>query len=644
MVTENKAVALDALPGFYRQIFYKSGTGMAVYDEAGQCIAANEALARAIGVTVAEVLSQNCNQQESWKGTGLFEVVRRAFEEKVEMQHEITVTSTSGRYASLDCRLVPFAQSGQQFLLFVADDITELKRVERALTEEKNRHEAIVAALGDGITVQDKDFNIIFQNDVHRQMQGDHLGEQCYRAYNQRDDICPGCLVLKTFADGHGHRRETTSQAVDGRAVYLEVSSSPLRNARGEVIAAVEAVRDVTARKEIEQEKERLEAHLSQARKMEAIGTMAGGIAHDFNNILAIIMGYAELAIFNQQEGKGVAGELKEINKAAIRARDLVRQILSFSRKADRQLRLLAPHVIIGDSLKLLRATLPTTITIHQDIDADCGTINSDPTQIHQIVMNLATNATHAMGERGVLGVALKSVYLQAGEIANWPDMLPGRYVRLSVSDTGGGMSPEVAARIFEPFFTTKEVGKGTGMGLAVVHGIVMAHHGMIVVESEPGKGTTFDVYFAVAEGEELMLAQELETMPTGSERILVVDDEQELLAVVQWMLELHGYKATIRESAAEALALFRTRPQDFDLVITDQTMPEMTGEELAAELLAIRPQLPVILCTGYSSLVSGAKAAQLGLKAFLMKPLEQGRFLSTVRKVLDGGKVEPAN
>jgi PAS domain S-box-containing protein len=385
-------------------------------------------------------------------------------------------------------------------------------------------------------------------------------------------------------------------------------------------------------------ERRRLEAQLRQSQKMEAIGTLAGGIAHDFNNILTAMVGYTEMALTHLPSNHPARHDLGQVLKAGDRARELVQQILSFSRPSEHERKPLLLGPVIKEALKLLRASLPATIEIQQELSATEGTVLADPTQIHQLLMNLCANAAHAMRRRGgVLTVRLERVELDARAAATFPDLEPGAYHCLSVADTGVGMDEATLERIFEPFFTTKAPGEGTGMGLSVVHGIVKAHQGAITVSSRPGQGTTFRIYFPLlddqAPAEPLPQAREL---PHGQERILVVDDEEPLLSLVTRMLEMLGYRVTGRSSGAEALARFKMDPHAFDLVITDLIMPRMTGLDLAREIKALRPELPIILCTGFSEQMSRERARELGIARLLRKPMVLVEVARTVREVLD--------
>ncbi|RPH38108.1 MAG: response regulator [Desulfobulbaceae bacterium] len=370
---------------------------------------------------------------------------------------------------------------------------------------------------------------------------------------------------------------------------------------------------------------------------MEAIGTLAGGIAHDFNNILGALLGYAEIALEDCPPGSLVSTEIEQILKAGKRARDLVKQILAFSRQAQTERMPLQPSVIVKETVKMLRSTLPTTIEIKQDIDPDAGPILADPTQIHQILMNLCTNAYHAMEEHGgTLAISLKMQDLTQQDLESEPHLQPGPFVHLSIKDTGEGIAPEIRDRIFDPYFTTKEIGKGSGMGLAILHGIVKSYNGFVTCRSTPGEGSVFDVFLPRIADEAVPEITSAVPIQGGDEHILLVDDEPMLVEMGHKMLERLGYRVTSMTGSVEALRAFQDQPQVFDLVITDQTMPVMTGSDLARHMLQIRPDLPIILCTGYSSHISEEKARALGIQGFAMKPLVRKEIAVLIRKVLD--------
>ena len=371
---------------------------------------------------------------------------------------------------------------------------------------------------------------------------------------------------------------------------------------------------------------------------MEAIGTLAGGIAHDFNNILFAIIGFTELILEEVPDGSILRRNLDIVLSSAKRAKDLVSHILTFSRQSRQERGLISVVPIVKEGIKFLRASLPSTIEMRQFIDPESGSIVADPTQIHQILMNLGTNAGHAMRETGgVLEITLENVCGMDDQAASLaPEVVPGSYVRMTVSDTGIGMDKGTIQRIFEPYFTTKEKGEGTGLGLAMVHGIVRSYGGAISVQSEVGSGATFQVYFPSVEARPSQEGGAAESVPTGSERILYVDDEPAIVEMAKQVLERLGYEVTTRTSSLEALELFRARPNDFDLVITDVTMPDLTGLMLAQEMRSIRSKIPLILCTGFSELVSETRMESLGISELVMKPILKKDMAEAIRRALD--------
>lgn len=378
----------------------------------------------------------------------------------------------------------------------------------------------------------------------------------------------------------------------------------------------------------------KLETRLNQTQRLEAIGALAGGIAHDFNNILSIILGFAELAISDATGNPTLQDDIQEIFSAGSRAKDLVQQILTFSRPTDREFKPVKAKVIIKEVVQFMRSTLPSTIKIRADIKSD-SLIFGDPTQIHQVMMNLCTNAEHAMRKKGgILSVELSDEEFDMAS-ALLHGVKPGRYLNLTISDQGYGMTPETLEKLYDPFFTTKKNKEGTGLGMSVVHGIVKNHKGVINVRSQPEKGSTFNIYFPIITKLTYEEADTQSSILTGTENILLVDDEPDILKMNRRILESLGYRVDTRVSSIEALSLFEANPDRFDLVITDMTMPNMTGEELADKLLRIRADLPVIICTGFSSEIDENIAKEMGCQAFLRKPIIKQKLAETIRSVM---------
>ena len=416
----------------------------------------------------------------------------------------------------------------------------------------------------------------------------------------------------------------------NGQQRQIEWYDKTLKNSDGSCAGLLAVGIDVTQRVEIEQ-------RLQQAQKMEAIGQLAGGIAHDFNNILGGIIGYADISLHELQDESRLKRYIQKISQAGQRASHLVAQILSFSRQCNNQRCTMFVKPIIKEVLSLLRATLPSSITIKIALLPETKPVCADPTKMHEIIMNLCTNAAHAIDDHGTLSISLKEQPFESeiqGRIGITP---PGSYAVITVEDSGKGMNEEVLTRIFEPYFTTKEKGEGTGMGLAVVYGIVKDHGGNINVESHPGRGTIFTVYLPQSEETNVLKNEDAFTVNGGTERVMVVDDEAMLTEIIHDKLSSLGYTVTLFTDSKKALATFSAAPDLFDIVIADQTMPKLTGIEMAKEMLAIRPNLPFILCTGYSKSANEEIALDVGIKGFYKKPLQPGEIALKVREILDG-------
>jgi len=472
-----------------------------------------------------------------------------------------------------------------------------------------------------------------------------------YTGYSREELLTMSALDLLT-PESQERFLERLAKIMDGQPVKAVVEYQiklkngdriwVLLNARytyaGDTITgATVVVHNISELKKAEEQKRQLEIQLQQAQKMEAIGTLAGGVAHDFNNILGAILGYAQLAQLDNSLTPKIHGYIQQILQASERAKELVRQILAFSRQSKSEKLPADMTVIAKEALKLLRASIPTSIEIRQAIEPNLGTVEVDQTEIHQVLMNLCTNALHALEETGgVLEVGLEQVVLTEKEISSNDDITPGDYLQLTVADTGHGMDRETLERIFDPYFTTKSVGEGTGLGLATVHGIVKDHQGSISVSSAPGRGTTFRLLFPVIAGVSESRPETFELLPSGTERILFVDDEVALVEIGRGMLEKLGYRVEIRTSPREALEAFRANPEKFDLLITDMTMPFMTGDQLAYEFRKLRPTIPIIVATGFSKALTPEKIVRMGINGMIMKPFTLQDMATAVRDAFD--------
>jgi PAS domain S-box-containing protein len=521
-------------------------------------------------------------------------------------------------------------------------EVQERKKAERSLRESEKlfRSTFVNAVIGMCLVSLDGVFRLV--NPAFGRMLGyapPEIEGKPIRDLTHPDDIELSLNMLETLLAGNQPALSFEKRYLhkSGETVWTKAGTILLRSDDGTPEYFITHIEDITAQKNAEQEQRKLEEQLRQAHKMEAIGTLAGGIAHDFNNLLAAILGYAEMATDDIAADAQARHHIEQVITAGNRAKALVQQILSFSRKEARTLVPVEIATIVKEALKLLRSSIPTTVEIRQAIDSGCGTILADPVQIHQVLMNLCTNAAQAMDEYGgILRIDLAGIEIDSRSSANTPDLEPGRYIMLTVQDNGAGIDEKIIDRIFDPYFTTKAIGKGSGMGLSVVMGIVKSHRGAITVSSSPGKGTAFHVYFPRIEAAIAPRHEVHPALPSGSERILVVDDDIYIADLTRRRIERLGYRATMETDSKAALELFRSSPKAFDLVISDQTMPHLTGEQLAREILAIRPDMPIIICSGYSSKMDDEKAKTMGIGAFIMKPVELGKLARIIRQVLD--------
>ncbi len=518
----------------------------------------------------------------------------------------------------------------------VQTDITDRKRAETALRESNERFRQVAENVGDFIWEVDAQGLYRYTSPSVKKILGyrpDELVGKMHFYDLFTPEVREGlkAAAFEVFAAKQTFRAfPNPNLSKDGRVVQLETSGSPVLDEAGNLTGYIGVDSDTTERQEIE-------VRLRQAEKMEALGTLTGGIAHDFNNILAAIMGFTELTKEKLPKGSREECHLQMVMDAGLRGRDLIKQMLTFSRQTEQEKKLLQLSAIVKESGRFLRASIPATVSIRVNVESEPGPVLADPVQIQQVVMNLCTNAAHAMREKGgVLDLHLSDFSVAASETRS-DDMKPGLYIKLVVRDTGIGIPPEVINRIFDPFFTTKKPDEGTGLGLSVVKGIIQQHDGYITVESQPGKGSAFTVYLPKVAEKPGREAVKEEPVPTGHERVLLIDDEKALTETGQKFLEGLGYEVTVRNSSVEALKLFTDDPDRFDLILTDLTMPDMTGLELAKACMALRPDIPIILATGFSHMVNATAAKEAGIRAFVMKPFTKGELARTVRKVLDG-------
>ena len=533
----------------------------------------------------------------------------------------------------------------------VQERTAELREAHESLTNERQRLFDVLETLPVMVCLLTPDYDVPFANRAFRAQFGEGRDRKCFDYCFGRKEPCEFCESFKVLQTGQPHHWEVNTPDghvidaydfpftdADGSQLILEmdIDITDHRMAEAEIKTSSEELRRAYGKLTKEMaEREQLEEHLRQAQKMEALGTLTGGIAHDFNNILAAILGFAEMSLDDVPRDSLLEKNQRNILKSSLRARDLIKQMLTFSRKSEYEIRPMPLMPLIKETASLLRASIPTTIKIDVDTSATSDVVEANATGIQQILMNLATNAAHAMRETG----GKLNITLSDAEISSEPDyagLLPGPYVRLTVSDTGTGMEETVRKRIFDPFFTTKTPGEGTGMGLSVAYGIVKNLKGEITVKSVPGEGSTFEILIPKVSAGEEEAAISAGELPRGKERVLFIDDEEVLVELGEAILEKLGYRAIALTDSTEALKIFSEDPSAFDLIITDQTMPDLTGVRLAKEALKLRPDIPIILCTGFSESINLDTIKAAGIRDLLMKPLARRELGEAVRKVLD--------
>ena len=618
-----------------RGIFDTVQAGIILVDQSGRITFANQRMAQMLGRQTDELIGSayldHLHGSESQQAEeNMFQLIRGEIE-SVFRERLFQRKDGSTFWGHLSGKQLHHPDGSFWALVGVIYDVTERKKAENELRESHKRIKAILDAIPDPVVVYDNQGRAQFVSPAFERTFGWSLAEvqgQCIDFVPEEEREITEAKIKELYEKRGTVTLQTRRLTKGGEVLEVVVSAATIVDEQDQLTGTVVDLRDITRQKQ-------LEVQLRQSQKLEAIGTLAGGIAHDFNNVLAAIMGYAEMSREDLPPGHPVQGSMEQILKASKRARDLVRQILSFSRLTENQRAPVKLAPIIEEGMNLLRSSLPVTIDIKLDIASRDEVVLADGTQIHQILMNLCTNAAQAMEEGGVLELSLARVDLDPGAAQMHPGLKPGPYLRLRVADTGQGIEPEQLKRIFDPFFTTKDTGKGTGMGLSVVHGIVQDHGGCITVESEVGKGSTFCVFLPVLQGAAPAEPEGSGELPRGSESILLVDDEPSLVEVGQRLLERLGYRVTAATSSPEALEIFKRSPHRFDLVITDFTMPKLTGAKLAEELLRIRPGLPIIISTGFSDRINPELAREMGIKSFVYKPLSAKEMARVIRQAL---------
>lgn len=629
----------------YRSLLESQTELVSRYKPGGELTFVNQVFCEFFNRTYEELLGQKWQTVQLYDD---FERIETKFK-KLSPQQPTVMIENSVRSGSGEIRWMQFVQRGffdengkLSEIQSVGRDITERRKVEEALSESETFLKNLINSIPDLIWLKNEEGIYLLCNSKVERLFGTSEAEivgktdydfvdsdlaDLFREYD-RVAIAEGISIMN---------EELVTYADDGHQETLETVKTPIYDNQGRLIGILGVARDITERKWAEQQREKLESQLRQSHKMEAIGTIAGGIAHDFNNILGIIVGNVELALDGVERWNPVRQNLDEIKAAGFRASEVVAQLLNFSRKIEQDKKQIDFGTIIRESIRLLRASFPSSIEIQMEVAQELHPIIADPTQLHQVLINLCTNAAHAMEEEGgVLRIQLTEIEYSEEVTTQFQTIQPGSYCQLLVSDTGCGINPEIVGKIFDPYFTTKEVGRGTGMGLAVVLGIVKNHNGVILVESTEGEGTSFTVLFPVSD--EVITAEEpdLTSLPTGNESILIVDDEQALVTISSRILRNLGYTVEAKTDPQKALHLYCSYPSRFDLIITDMTMPHLTGDQLLREVLKNKPSMPVILTTGFHDKIDRDKAMSLGARGYIEKPFDTKELAHCVRNALD--------
>ncbi len=633
----------------YRTLFETMVQGISYHDESGRLLSVNPAAERILGESYHELLGRQLFSDKAkllsedgspFPRENLPGSIALRTGEKVGPVLFGVENTRDGKLRWLNVTAIPLKRKRDNTIyeMYVTfQDMTEFKNYEFQLRRLLRAVEQSI----DGFCILDNDWRMDFVNHSFAAMYGIPVDEMKNQPFTS---LLPTNDLLNQFRDKllreTAYQTEIEHRRHSGERFPTLTSISRITDKKGRPEGYICLVRDLSEIKQIENENERIQNQLLRSQKMETIGTLAGGIAHDFNNILTPILGFVELCLLDVEKDTLLYSNFMHIRKGALRAKDLVKQILTFSRHTEQERRYIKLDMIVREALKLLASSLPSTIEIRSSISRDCCTIFGDPTQMHQVLMNLCTNAFQAMEERtGLLEVGLEKVKVDQMMLEKHPVMKRGEYNLLTVTDNGKGMDEKTRERIFEPFFTTKGVGEGTGLGLSVVHGIITNHDGYIFVRSEEGKGTTFELYLPCRK-EEAEGRKDTDLMiPEGNEVLMVIDDEVDILQMTKLILQRFGYDVRTFQSSEDALRAFQQSPNEYDLIITDQTMPRMTGSKLASSISKVAPHLPIILITGYSETINIENKDRYGVSELLFKPLDYTKFGQVIRRLLDGGK-----
>ncbi|MBL0716763.1 MAG: PAS domain S-box protein [Desulfosarcina sp.] len=627
---------LEQTQKMYSNIINSVADGIIIRNRKGIIETSNPSLSDLFGYTKKEMIGMDASLVVPKENLPDFKNYFAQLKKDKKAMLETIAIKKNGTFFPVSLHGVIFDYNGERSILEIVSDISARKKIEKEIVTAKEEWETTFDAVHEIITIQDTHMRITRANvaasNLLKTDSKNIVGQRCFKIFQGRISPCTGCPVNAAIKSGKAFISEVY-HSHSGKTMVE--NAYPFFNDSGKITGVIHTAKDISLQKKMKQ-------RMRQAQKMESIGTLAGGIAHDFNNILFPIIGYTEMTMALLDKKSAANKNMKKILKASKRAKEMVNQILSFSRQSEPDRKPLKIQPVLREAVAFIRSSIPSTIKISSNIDMDCGYVNVDTTEIHQVVMNLCTNASHAMSAAGGhLKINLSERIIDNNKKNN--DVPSGRYLILTVKDTGHGMTNEIREKIFEPYFTSKGPGEGTGMGLSVVHGIINDYGGHIEVKSQPDKGSKFTIYIPVAERNIIQPDADgwkkygsSTKMPSSAERILLIDDDEQVLETIAAMLEESGYDVTAHAISRDALADFRNNPDKYDLVVTDQTMPDMSGEVLYQELCKIRPNIPVIMCTGFSETFIRQKAEKAGIRAYLVKPVPLREMASTIRQVLD--------
>jgi len=638
-ITNHKKTANEVKESkeFLENIFNSTLDGIIVCNKKGNIESINSATEQILGYSIADLKEKNLsilnrlNKKYANKAYKAWEkLIKNGSHENLETLW--TKKDGSPCPVEINSRLIRDPEENILKSITSIRDISKRKKVE----ETSAQLEIAIEQASEIVVIISTEGEIKYVNPAMEKATGYSpeamIGSTPFLVNSEKHDYTFYEEIMNAVEKGKTWKGNMTPLKTDGSTCELEMTLTPLRDTSGKITSYVAIARDIT-------NELKLKNQLRQTQKMEAIGLLAGGIAHDFNNILGAVIGFTEMAHYDAPEDSSMKYNLEKVLESCVRAKSLVKQILAFSRQSKEDRIPTYIHLIIKETIKLIRASLPSTIEIKHNIESQEDMMLADTTQVYQLIMNLCTNAGHTMRENGgVLTINLASIHIDKELAAISTELTPGDYIELTVSDTGSGISPNIIDHIFEPFFTTKAVGEGTGMGLTAVKAIIKNHNGSISVNSEPGRGTAFHVFLPKAQ-KNIKHKPEKQSPPplsTGKEHILMVDDETLLISVGKRMLSSLGYTVTAETDSNRAFELFKKAPNSFDLLVTDQTMPHLTGYALSKKIMKIRPDLPIILWSGYSEPLSEQKAKAIGIKEYLIKPVSINELAKTIRKILD--------